>query len=320
MAKLLVEGQGTKANVNNHDDGESGTPLHLACEVGHAGLIDLLLRHGARANVIRTKDRKTVLHLLVESYIDQREARELVENFDLDGFMDVQSEKYELEPFVKRLVDLGANVNAKDKHNNTALHIACFNFWDGSGVAKRLLKAGADVNLENANGETALRAALVTCRESYNELAVLYHHVQKLKALGLKVNPQNEQFCQDFLGQREEWFDLYDDIKDNALASMERQRREEIDKMKRMVIDISENLTLYNFVVCDMKNLKKYAQIDLVRAIVECKELKAEFPSFAFLIKLQYRKAIKSLESSAAKKRVSTDEVSNLSIRRSRVG
>jgi hypothetical protein len=53
---------------------------------------------------------------------------------------------------VNLLLAAGADVNAKDKDDNTTLMYA---WWD-KDIVKRLLEAGADVNVKNKYGKTAL--------------------------------------------------------------------------------------------------------------------------------------------------------------------
>jgi len=72
-------------------------------------------------------------------------------------------------PSVKRLINKGAAVNAKDKDGWTALMDASF----GAGhreVVELLLAHGADVNAKNNNGDTALSLASQNGHEDIEEL------------------------------------------------------------------------------------------------------------------------------------------------------
>eukprot|EP00919_Chromeraceae_sp_WS-2016_P054455 GHVR01129336.1.p2 GENE.GHVR01129336.1~~GHVR01129336.1.p2 ORF type:complete len:107 (+),score=11.35 GHVR01129336.1:108-428(+) len=61
---------------------------------------------------------------------------------------------------VKRLMDVGAAVNGKNKDGNTALMIACMCIEKGYlDIVKYLIEKGADVNLRNVKGSTALSRA-----------------------------------------------------------------------------------------------------------------------------------------------------------------
>lgn len=52
------------------------------------------------------------------------------------------------------LIAAGADVNGKDKRNNTALHMACL--FERTEVVQLLVKHKADVNYKNCNGDAAL--------------------------------------------------------------------------------------------------------------------------------------------------------------------
>ena len=61
---------------------------------------------------------------------------------------------------VQRLIDDGANVNAKDKDGDTPMHAATASGQDYTIAA--LVKAGADVNAKNYDGITPLHVAAAT--------------------------------------------------------------------------------------------------------------------------------------------------------------
>lgn len=80
---------------------------------------------------------------------------------DLDSTDDVPLIVYasdNSEPeIVEALLEAGADVDATDSDNNTALHKACEN--DDKDIVKILLDNNADPNLENDDGETPLSLA-----------------------------------------------------------------------------------------------------------------------------------------------------------------
>ncbi|XP_058801035.1 serine/threonine-protein phosphatase 6 regulatory ankyrin repeat subunit A-like isoform X2 [Phymastichus coffea] len=279
------------ANVNSIDYDESGSPLHLACEVGHADIIDSLLKNGAKAHLIRTKGHKTTLHLLVESYMDRQ-----------NGLSN--ESRMNLLAFVKKLVKLGVNVNARDQFDYTALHIACWKLVDGSQCVKKLLEVGANINFVNMDGQTPLE---MTYFESYcgnaEDYMTLYHHVQKLKVLGYKVNPKNEAFCDVVLREKDIWDPEHKDFKNKKIAKKEEQRLDEIHKLRNVRL-YHYKFTLYDLLVADGKNITIFAHDSVVKKIMAKKGLKKEYPVFAHFLRYKYDKAVKRLQNWNSKRSV----------------
>ena len=120
------------AMVNKRDkNGE--TPLLLAMGRGWIKLVRILLEHGAEANVKKSTNRKTLLHLLLESQIrDEGEA------------LDIMS----------LLLDRGAMANGRDVNDQTPLYLAMGRDW--FKLARILLEHGADASGTNNEGKTPL--------------------------------------------------------------------------------------------------------------------------------------------------------------------
>lgn len=118
VEKLLQHG----ADVHATDD-DGNTPLHLLKPFAKAvPIVEALVRHGARWDVIREKDGKTPLHTCCASFLSGP---------------DIEC----LRPYVK-------NWNVPDADGNTPLHL--------STMSKQLISMGADVNWKNHAGQTPL--------------------------------------------------------------------------------------------------------------------------------------------------------------------
>jgi ankyrin repeat protein len=132
------------ANVNA-EDSWGRTPLRRVLGVkgysdeGRSGVVQLLIKHDADANIRhcrRHNDFGTLLHLA---------------SYQLDLRL------------VRRLVNLGANVNAKDSWGRTPLHRVLEDRYnsdeDGFRVAQLLVVQGADVNARDEDDQTPLHFA-----------------------------------------------------------------------------------------------------------------------------------------------------------------
>ena len=56
---------------------------------------------------------------------------------------------------VRKLIELGANLNAKDAHGDTPLHVACIR--RDIDMISALLTAGANQNMKNTSGLTPIQ-------------------------------------------------------------------------------------------------------------------------------------------------------------------
>jgi ankyrin repeat protein len=165
LAELLENGADANAEINGM------TPLHpllehaIEVEGNAVDLISFLLKHGAEANS-RDKNHETPLHLAVRR--DQfKTAGILLENgadanaetngmtplhILLERVIKVEGDAIDLVSF---LLKNGAEVNSRDKNNETPIHLAVRR--ERFKLVRILLENGADANAENNKGETPLR-------------------------------------------------------------------------------------------------------------------------------------------------------------------
>jgi ankyrin repeat protein len=170
IVKLLLK---HKADVNSQDN-NGKTPLHILFEqrkysrlydedivLNHA---QLLIEHGAEVNR-RDEDHQTPLFLALE-WNWFKLARILLErgadvNAENNGkiLFDILSTRwiYDYDDVLNRarlLFEHGAEVNRRDKDNQTPLLLAVGRDW--FTFARILLEYGADANVENNNGKSPL--------------------------------------------------------------------------------------------------------------------------------------------------------------------
>ena len=122
---------GMVPNLNWKREGK--TPLHIACEKGHAKIVEALIRaDDINLNEI-DEDGDSSLHIAC-----------------MEGHTEI----------VKALIGAGADRDVTDSQGKTPLGIACAMGW--TEVVKALIEAGADLNKGNMWGETPLQHACVS--------------------------------------------------------------------------------------------------------------------------------------------------------------
>jgi len=166
LVGYLISKHPEDANVRGH----FGTPLHAALEGGHADVARLLLEHCVDVDA-RDSDDQTPLHLaarrgflgvsrtLVERHADIN-ARDRFGNTPLirtRAIWDNTPEGRGLD-VLKFLLEHGADTNATDGNQSTALHVASYH--GGVKAARSILQHGGNIHARNRKGQTPLHRVL----------------------------------------------------------------------------------------------------------------------------------------------------------------
>lgn len=179
--------QSPDIDINIRDGENSRTPLHIATMQGNQAPMKMLLDmagidlqsrdidgslpvHYAAANPIRsikwrfTKDvgndhRNDILHRFCENGAINARTHEK------RGPLHLAAQARNTAALKAFLAQPGVNINMRDAHGDTALHLAA-----DIDVAGMLLNRGIDANIKNVDGNTALHSALEECKTELVDL------------------------------------------------------------------------------------------------------------------------------------------------------
>lgn len=161
-AMLLAHGAEVNA-ITRNAIGKDRSPLHIAAELGHIKLVNLLLDHNADVHV-RTAYGETPLHgvrlfvkdhQVVEALLDHGADINAVTSF---GSTPLHAATLQgSEDITRLLIRHGANLNQANKRGLTPLHHAAEQGY--TEVIQALIEAGAALDTQTLTGDTALHLA-----------------------------------------------------------------------------------------------------------------------------------------------------------------
>ena len=146
--------------INAKTEGDNQTALHFASFRGNIKIIKLLIANYAEINALTSKGYNMIHKAATGNKPSALIYFNKKYNMSLDDTAENQMTALHLairncmENSVIYLLNLGINVNSKDKEGNTALHYAVR--MNQIRIIKKLIQRGADVNITNFRKKTPL--------------------------------------------------------------------------------------------------------------------------------------------------------------------
>jgi len=156
-------------SLANQGDNYGFTPLMIASLNGFAKMVEFLCEYGANVLAVDHIYQNSALHFCIyncpetdnQAFYETakkliKTESECVNHLNLEGKSALHLAAYKKDnSLINLLVKHSADVNVRDKKQNTPLHKACLN--GNVEVASALLSAGAEVNVRNVHGATPLK-------------------------------------------------------------------------------------------------------------------------------------------------------------------
>ena len=148
-------------DIDNIKNKDGRTPLHIACVCGNLGRIKLLIKHGARVNVKDIRDSTPLSLAVLHNHTSI--VSTLMSEFGCDPNDGVSLHTACVHgnlSMVKTLIERGANVNGRDAHGNTPLHMTAR--YERKKTMQALLNyLTCDPNIKNKEGRSPLHVACI---------------------------------------------------------------------------------------------------------------------------------------------------------------
>lgn len=271
------------------------SPLHDSIGYAHPDFTEFLLSHGADPKCVTSMHSKTTLHYAI---------RNAVMN----------------EKLLNVLLERGVDVDAKDHHGRTALHMlsdvrprGLWEYWTPkrpyNKVIRILLKHDCDMDAQDEKGRTPLHAACldtyplairhllhygadVNVTDNKGETALSYCIRRKYKVGSTMLIRHVRKLQIIGLHVNQENSRCLSTIKHSCYYNKEFEMscRREVHRMKSIKLD--SLYSLYDIVHKGSNEMVLHVKQKIMKIMIDSNGFNTQFPLYGFLLNLQYRKGL----------------------------
>lgn len=167
ILEMLLDAGASPDGGGRQGSSQSGTPLHLAAAFGRLDAVKLLIRHGAKVDILAGQTERTPLleaaangHSGVARFLLESGADPLKTDMMAYGLLHFAAGAGPADLVEFILDKTKTDINAQSRHGRTPLHQACVNGkWKEAGI---LLRRGARLDIFDDEGSTALHRAILS--------------------------------------------------------------------------------------------------------------------------------------------------------------
>lgn len=178
--------------------------------------------------------------------------------------------------FIQLLLRNGAFADIGDAKGNTPMH-----YCKKNSIFKLLLSYGADINCENEYKNVTFKLFKF---KNKRDMGDIYRHVIKLKTLGYEISDTIE--------------DIMDAHCQDDFRSFKEKLLKELKKMKKIVLNRRQGVTLYHLLFKKLQNLLPYMKNSTLNRVYEQtgRDFQTKYRYYGYLLNSKCEKAKKRLE------------------------
>ncbi|AAF44459.1 ankyrin repeat gene family protein [Fowlpox virus] len=162
-------------------------PLYHAAAAGNTEMVELLLSYGAKTNLHTRYEDSIFMCAIKSNNVKTAKIISDLYNYKNDINNILKTIQLYNADMLLFLIEIGLDINTKDKKGKTALHYAC-NSINCIETVKEIMKYGADINVKDREGLTPLHSACKYGDLKLSKLLIEYGADVKVKTTSTVLN------------------------------------------------------------------------------------------------------------------------------------